>query len=73
LECRDDPVELAVEEWRNTPQPDHDLAAPHDVGAPSPDSPRLKEKRLPTAVPEALRREASYAETRQWWDLRQKA
>jgi hypothetical protein len=49
LECRDDPVELAFEEWRNTPQPDHDLAAPHDVGAPSPDSPRPRKigSRLP--------------------------
>ena len=49
LECRDDPVELAFEKWRNTPQPDHDLAAPHDVGAPSPDSPRPRKigSRLP--------------------------
>src|ERR1700680_3530901 len=49
LECRDDPVELAFEEWRNTPQPNHDLAAPHDVGAPSPDSPRPRKigSRLP--------------------------
>jgi hypothetical protein len=47
LECRDGPVELAFEEWRNTLQPDHDIAAPHDVGAPSRDSPRLKENRLP--------------------------